>query len=215
MKKTLTRASAIFIISLIIFQFGFHDSTGDKVSEVYKSSSSEKTLLTEEPGLSQTVTQISQALALPVAYGQSEEQKPAELIIPSIGLHSPVVDVGINDKGEMDVPTGTTNNVGWYMYGTIPGELGSAVLDAHVFAAFKNLKDVKVGDSVFVISKAKKLLHFVVEEATVYDLADVPSQKLFNRRDGIRLNLITCAGELTEDGSTYNKRLIVYARLVE
>ena len=37
---------------------------------------------------------------------------------------------------------GTTSQVGWYKYGTLPGAIGNAVLDAHVFAAFANINIV-------------------------------------------------------------------------
>src|SRR3989338_10251998 len=51
---------------------------------------------------------------------RKDVQNPAEpvrLIIPSINIDSPVVGVGINEKGEMDVPDGSTDRVGWYKYG--------------------------------------------------------------------------------------------------
>src|SRR5947208_1526342 len=43
-----------------------------------------------------------------------EDSYPARLIIPSIGLDDSVLEVGLNAKGEMDVPDGKTKNVGWY-----------------------------------------------------------------------------------------------------
>jgi sortase (surface protein transpeptidase) len=139
---------------------------------------------------------------------------PVELIVPSIKLDVPVIDVDVNAKGEMDVPDGTTNNVGWYERGTIPGNTGSAVFDAHVFAALKNLRNAKVGDDIYVTTKSGRSLHFRIQESTVYKTAEVPLQKLFNRADEARLNLITCAGKLTKDRSTYDHRLVDYAILV-
>jgi len=139
---------------------------------------------------------------------------PIELIVPSIKLDVPVVDVGVNAKGEMDVPDGSTKNVGWYEDGTIPGDTGSAVLDAHVFAAFKNLRYAKVGDDIYVKTKSGDTLHFKIEQSMVYKTAQVPLQLLFNRADEPRLNLITCAGKLTKDRSTYDHRLVDYAVLV-
>src|SRR6185295_18315844 len=112
---------------------------------------------------------------------------------------------------EMDVPDGRTNKVGWYEPGTLPGNSGSAVLDAHVYAAFKNLRYAKVGDDIYVKTRSGKLLHFRAEESLVYKTSQVPLQQLFNRTDVPRLNLITCAGKLTKDRSTYDHRLILYA----
>src|SRR4051812_49291612 len=56
---------------------------------------------------------------------------PAYIYIPSINLFSSVQGVGINKVGNMDVPSGHTANVGWYKYGVLPGNTGTAVLDAH------------------------------------------------------------------------------------
>lgn len=60
---------------------------------------------------------------------------PTYLYIPSIHLTAPIEPVGIDATGAMAVPPGTSNAVGWYEYGTIPGQRGSAVIDAHVFAS--------------------------------------------------------------------------------
>ena len=140
---------------------------------------------------------------------------PVELLIPSIGLDYRVIQVGINSAGEMDVPDGSTKNVGWYESGTVPGNVGSAVFDAHVFAAFKKLRNVKIADDIYVVTRSGERLHFRAEDSRVYTLKEVPVDKLFNGADAVRLNLITCAGKLTRDKSTYDHRLIVYARLVD
>jgi len=140
---------------------------------------------------------------------------PVTLVVPSIDMRNPVVFVGLNSKGEMDVPSGDTNHVGWYEYGTKPGEVGSAVLDAHVFAAFARLNELKPGQDIYVMTNKGRTLHYVVEEARTYLLADVPREKLFNRADTARLNLITCAGSLTPDRSTYDHRFIAYAVLAQ
>lgn len=140
---------------------------------------------------------------------------PMGIVIPSIGLGTSVEEVGINSKGEMDVPDGKSKNVGWYKYGTVPGKKGSAVMDAHVYAAFKNLKHAKVGDDVYVLTKSGEQLHFVIEKSTVYERDVVPLELLFNRSDDARLNLITCAGKFDRKADTYTHRLVVYAKLVE
>lgn len=140
---------------------------------------------------------------------------PIRVSIPKISLNNPVVQVGLTSDGAMDVPSGKTNNVGWYKGGTVPGKQGSAVLDAHVFAAFNRLHELNVGDEIYVTDKDGVSRRFIVEEATTYALKDVPAERLFNRADAKRLNLITCAGKLTADHSTYTHRLIVYAVLAE
>jgi sortase A len=140
---------------------------------------------------------------------------PVRLIIPSIGLNSPILGMGVNNKGELDVPNGKTQNVGWYSAGAIPGTSGNAVMDAHVFAAFKNLKYLTPGSSIYVVTTTGELLHFVTDVAATYKLKDLSSDKLFGATPNKGLNLITCAGDLTPDHSTYDHRLVVFSRLVD
>jgi sortase (surface protein transpeptidase) len=138
---------------------------------------------------------------------------PSRLIIPSISLNDTIAKVGLNAKGEMDVPAGNTKDVGWYRAGAVPGNVGSAVIDAHVFAAFSKLKNIKIGSDIYVETDSGQRLHFVVSDLQTYALRDVPADILFNRADTERLNLITCAGNLTADHTTYDHRLVVYATL--
>jgi LPXTG-site transpeptidase (sortase) family protein len=150
----------------------------------------------------------------PVAEAK-ESVIPFRLTIPGIKLDSAISPMGLNDKGELDVPDGSTKDVGWYAGGTVPGQNGSAVLDAHVFAAFGKLKNLKPGANIYVTAKNGTKLHFQVYAAKTYKNADVPLNVLFNKADGKYLNLITCAGKLTADHSTYDHRLVVYAKLIQ
>lgn len=56
---------------------------------------------------------------------------PATLLIPDIGVAAPVDPVGVDGRGDMDVP-GATGHVGWYEPGPAPGDPGDAVIDGHL-----------------------------------------------------------------------------------
>jgi sortase A len=140
---------------------------------------------------------------------------PVTLTIPSINLNDAIIPVGLTDAGAMAVPSGSTSNVGWYEGGVIPGDVGSAVLDAHVFAAFSKLNEVKVGDSIYVTDAQGDTLRFIVNKVETYALADLTSQMLFVPTSDHDLNLITCAGQLTPDHSTYDHRLVIYTTLAQ
>lgn len=140
---------------------------------------------------------------------------PVRLLVPSVNIDSPIQGLGVNTRGEMAVPSGSTNNVGWYKDGTVPGQVGSAVLDAHIFAAFSNLRYLKPNSDVYVIMQSGMKLHFITSAAMIYSLNELPSIPLFNLNDTERLNLITCAGKPTKDGSTYDHRLVIYTRLAD
>lgn len=138
-----------------------------------------------------------------------------QLVIPSINLDVAIGSVGLTATGNMGVINNPTE-VSWYKGGTVPGNIGSAVIGAHVFQAFAKLKDVKLGDSIYIDHEDGSQLHFVVTEIEVYPYTDAaPLQKIFDRSDTARLNLITCSGALTTDHATYDHRLVIFAELAD
>lgn len=145
----------------------------------------------------------------------SASAHPIHILIPSIGVNSPIVEVGVNARGEMDVPDGKTQNVGWYKYGTVPGDIGSAVVDAHVFAAFKKLKHAQVGDIIYVQNGRGETVEFKIISSTVYPRTEVPMEPIFTDASGSYLNLITCEGRYSIRDATYTHRRVVYAERVQ
>lgn len=142
---------------------------------------------------------------------------PIEVEIPAAGIDKQVIGVGINKKGEMDVPSGESDYIGWYKLGVKPGQKGTAVMDAHVYAALKNLKHVEVGDDVYVSGEGGTQLHFRVTKTAVYKLSSLTPATLFTGvgSSGRYLNFITCAGTFSTKAATYSHRLIVFAELVD
>lgn len=142
---------------------------------------------------------------------------PVRLRIPELDINAHVKHVGVNAEGNMATP-GNFTDVGWYKYGTVPGFVGSAVVDGHVDNAlglsgvFKRLGELGAGDEVFV-DTASSTLRFEVVEVASYPAADVPLGRLFNAKDGAYLNLVTCDGAWIQDQNQYDRRLVVYARL--
>jgi len=149
----------------------------------------------------------------PEAQAAPKDTYPIAVSIPDVALGSPVVPMGVTAEGDLDVPAGTTNDVGWYAKGVVPGQVGSAVMDAHVFAAFSRLHEVETGDDIYVVMDDGTTRHFIVHKTKVHKLEDLSPNELYNKKDARYLHLITCAGELTEDKSTYTHRLVVYATL--
>ncbi len=143
---------------------------------------------------------------------------PARLQIPSLNIDANVQRVGIAKSGSMAVPSNFTD-VAWYRLGTVPGFVGSAVIDGHVdnglslAGVFKHLSDIQVGDEIDVITASSSIKKFVVSEVAVYPYKEVPLERLFNASDQARLNLITCEGAWIKGEKTYDQRLVVYATL--
>lgn len=163
---------------------------------------------------------IAVSTTAPVVSSAGKPETPTHISIPAIGVEAGVVDVGLGKSGNMAVPY-TYTDAGWYRYGTLPGAVGSAVLDGHVDnglgggAVFARLGELKAGDDLYIESKEGQRLHFVVEEVASYAVADVPLQKLFTRDDKPRLNLITCEGAWIAEQKMYDRRLVVYATLAQ
>jgi sortase A len=144
---------------------------------------------------------------------------PSRLLVPALSIDAHVQLVGLNSKGAMQAPSNFTD-VAWYHFGTVPGQLGSAVIDGHVDnglglpGVFKHLGDIEVGDDVYIVSKDGTKLHFRVSEIEAYPYTDAPTEKIFNSRDQARLTLITCTGTWVRGKDTYNERLVVYTTFV-
>ena len=149
----------------------------------------------------------------PAAQTPPEEQ-PARLQIPALNIDAAIQYVGVTTKGAMGVPNNFTD-VAWYKYGTVPGQVGSAVIDGHVDnglaldGVFKHLSDIKVGDDVYVITKEGTKIHFKVEQIDSYPYKEVPTTRLFNQKDASRLNLVTCTGSWVSGDKTYDQRLVL------
>lgn len=138
-----------------------------------------------------------------------------KLFIPSLNISTRIQYVGINSKGNMSTPSNFVD-VGLYKYGPLPGEKGSAVIAGHVVnglglkSIFGNLKNIKIGDSVYVEMKKGDRIKFVVSLISVYDF-DAPAPEVFNQNDGSYLKLITCYGKWSKEYRTHDKRLVVTA----
>lgn len=145
--------------------------------------------------------------------------KPSRLIIPSIGVDADIRPVGISYRGNMMTPD-NFSDVGWYKYGTLPGQHGSAVIDGHVDnglsfpGVFKRLKEMQIGQDVYIQTEAGQRLHFRVVDVQTYYYTSAPLQTIFNRDDTVRLNLITCDGDWVPEDQTDDHRVVVYTELV-
>lgn len=142
------------------------------------------------------------------------------LSIPTIGLNAGIEYVAKTADGAMATPLNPLS-VGWYRLGAHVGEKGNAVLAGHLDwrsigpAVFYNLDKLKPGDMVYVTTTLGYRHAFRVTEIVSYPLNDYPAQRIFGESDQSNLNLITCNGSFNPASASYNRRLIVYTRLVE
>ncbi len=179
------------------------------------------------PGLLDT--KIPSAAFAPVGtldFTRDEEVPPMPLIpsvlrIPSIGVEADVQAVGVKSDGKtMAAPT-DYNDVAWYKPGVKPGAAGNAVFAGHLNSpvllksgVFEHLSNVKIGDKVIVLGESGKELTYAVIEMDEYTTALAPLEDIFRAEGPSQIVLVTCEGEWDEQKRTFEKRLVVVARLL-
>jgi LPXTG-site transpeptidase (sortase) family protein len=156
---------------------------------------------------------VSDEAAAAVKYGL-----PMHLLIPKLKVDAPISYMGLTANGEMDVPPDLVT-VGWYKFGTKPGEQGSAVIAGHLegtedLGVFIDLDKLRSGDVINVRNDREEVVSFAVRETRTYKQAERPNE-IFNKTDGSYLNLITCSGTWDNAKKRYSHRYVVFADRIE
>jgi sortase (surface protein transpeptidase) len=154
----------------------------------------------------------------PPKRGRTNPGHPVVLTIPSLGVSAKVEYVGVDKDGNMDVPK-DPYNVAWFKPGTVPGNVGNAVMDGHLDwygvkeAVFYHLDKMKAGDRVYVRDDKGRDRAFVVTKLQVCQYQNCPLQEIFGPTTATRLNLITCAGNFNRAQQNYDKRTVIYSEM--
>ncbi|MER7696011.1 class F sortase [Streptomyces sp. NPDC096095] len=155
----------------------------------------------------------------PTTTGQTDRQAPVQVSIPSIGVKSALMELGLNEDGTVEVPPSEKGmTVGWYSGGSVPGSPGPAVLIGHNDtrfgrAVFHDLKDIREGAEVLVRDGAGKTLRYTVTGREAVSKKAFPTERVYGPTKDSTLRLITCDGEFDAEGHTVDN-LIVYGSLV-
>ena len=145
---------------------------------------------------------------------------PTRLIIPQLGVDTPIENVGVTADGAMDTPK-NFDQVGWYSLGAKPGDMGSSVFAGHLDtesgtpAVFYYLSQLSEGDEFQIIDETGRTLTFRIYQTGSYPESAFPLADVFEKTDGRYVNLITCHGIWQYGSSTYSDRFVVSAMLVE
>jgi sortase (surface protein transpeptidase) len=139
---------------------------------------------------------------------------PVRLRIAAIGVDAPVVPVGVEPNGDMEVPG--ASDVGWYRFGPTPGATGSAVLAAHVDydgrpGAFFALRQVRPGATIEVDLGAGGVRRFRAVRSERVAKTSLPTGDVFSRDGAPRLALITCGGAFDQSARSYADNVVVFA----
>ncbi|WP_327182898.1 class F sortase [Streptomyces sp. NBC_01334] len=141
---------------------------------------------------------------------------PAEVAIPSLGITSSLMKLGLRTDGTVEVPPADKGmTAGWYTGGAVPGEPGAAVIIGHNDtrfgrAVFHDLYKITEGADITVTDARGDAAHFSVTGTESVSKSSFPTRKVYGPTADRALRLITCDGDFDAEGHPVNN-LIVYA----
>ncbi|WP_030676531.1 class F sortase [Streptomyces sp. NRRL B-1347] len=161
-------------------------------------------------------TSKTYAVGEPDAAARSGPAAPVHVAIPSIGVRSSLMRLGLNPDRTVEVPPAEKGmTAGWYTGGAVPGRRGAAVIIGHNDtrfgrAVFHDLKKVRVGADVAVRDARGRTVHFRVTATETASKKAFPTDKVYGATNSRDLRLITCDGAYDAQGHPVDN-LIVYA----
>lgn len=146
--------------------------------------------------------------------GRMPQGTPARVLIPSISVDAPVVDLSRNPDGTLEVPD--WQDAGWWERGPEAGERGPAVIVGHVDstagpAVFYRLGELEPGDPIEVVLDAGGSARYDVDRIERFAKDAFPSLAVYGLTAGPELRLITCDGEFDTTTGRYVDNLVVFA----
>ncbi|GAB3349421.1 class F sortase [Modestobacter lapidis] len=155
--------------------------------------------------------------------GQAAEPvaAPVSVSVPSIGVTSDLLRLGLNDDGTVEVPPlEPDDRAGWYEPGPAPGAVGPAVILGHVDSAehgpgiFFDLGALQPGDEVSVTRADGTVAVFAVDRVERHPKEEFPTIDVYGNTDDAQLRLITCGGDFDSAVRSYEDNVIAFATLV-
>jgi len=148
---------------------------------------------------------------------QAPRGVPRQLTIRAIGVDAPIVQLGVNQDGTLQVPT-DFGVAGWYRLGTKPGDRGPAVVVGHVDSesgpgVFYRLGTLARGDVVRVSWKSGASVLFHVYAVREYAKTSFPTSLVYGKTEVPELRLITCGGPFDAAAMHYLDNVVVFARM--
>ncbi len=147
----------------------------------------------------------------------SSSRTPARLELPGLGVAAPVIPVGVDPEGVLDVPP-DPDVLGWWRGGARPGQSrGSILIAGHVdtvtggFGVFARLAHLEPGAPVLIETAGGGQLRYRITDSRQFPKAELPAH-LGSVRDGPeRLLLITCGGQFDRDAGGYSDNVVAFA----
>jgi sortase (surface protein transpeptidase) len=145
---------------------------------------------------------------------------PVEIEIPALGVKAPVMRLGLNADGTVQVPPLANHNLaGWYDGSVTPGQDGSAVILGHVDnysgpSVFYSIKNLVTGDRIDVVRADGTVATFAVDGVQEVSKALFPTTQVYGNVAYPALRVITCGGPFDPSSGHYLDTIVVYAHLI-
>ena len=146
------------------------------------------------------------------------QSPPVRVEVPAIGVSSPLVRLGPNQDGTMQVP-GDDQVAGWFTGARQLGQLGPAVIAGHVDsrigpAVFYRLRDLRPGDQIRVVRPTAGSSGSGSTPLASHPKQSLPGEQVYGATTAPVLRLITSAGAFDRAQRSYRENLVVSATRV-
>ncbi|MCL2444523.1 class F sortase [Candidatus Saccharibacteria bacterium] len=136
---------------------------------------------------------------------------PSAITIPGIGTVNGMLSLGINARGEVDVPSNIWQTA-WFNGSSMPGTRGAAFVVGHTPGIFTGLRNLSMGQVISITMNNGAVINYRIQHIETVALGEVNMWRNLTTWNGAAegLNLMTCAGHFVPALGTYSHRLSVF-----
>lgn len=174
-------------------------------------------ILPSAPDVPPAVATAADLAQLPIAKPMSKSA-PVRVQIPTIGVDSTLMDLGLRSDGSLQVPP-RAFPAGWYTGAPTPGEIGPAIIVGHIDWAgvdgvFYRLHSLLPGAEIDVTRADGSTAVFRVLSVHEYAKDAFPTKLVYGNTAYSALRVITCGGAFNAKAHSYEDDIVAYAELV-
>lgn len=145
----------------------------------------------------------------------TEAQQPVHVSVPEIGADAPVISLGLQANGKLEVPA-TASDTGWWSGGSVPGAVGPAVIAGHINlgdeeGVFSQLGSLQPDDEVSVTLDTGRILRYRIDRVERHAKEAFPTDAVYGKTTGPELRLVTCGGAFDPSSGHYLDNVIAFA----
>jgi sortase (surface protein transpeptidase) len=150
--------------------------------------------------------------------GRAQVARPVRLVVPSIGVSTKLIRLGLTSSHALQVPP-TAAVAGWFTGSPRPGAIGSSVIAGHIDSylgpgVFYRLSDLRRGEDAYVIGANHTVAVFKITSVRSYLKSRFPTAEVYGPVPDPELRLVTCGGTFDYATRQYLSNVVVYAVLV-